>query len=147
MIPNGEYEEAYGEEEDAETDFEVEADPSLTYAMRLLDAEENKFVGRVNEEHAIRQAILKILNTERYEYEIYSWDYGIELKDLYGMPMAYCMSEVKDRITEALLADDRIREVGMFTVKQIGKRNLHVSFVVTLERDGRKIEMESGVNV
>ena len=36
----------------------------------------------MDETEAVRQAAIKILNTERYENEIYSWNYGIELKDL-----------------------------------------------------------------
>lgn len=144
MIPIDDYE----DEEDLEPDFEIEADPSLTYAMRLADSDENKnaFVGRVDDEAAVRQAVLKILNTERYEYEIYSWDYGIELRDLFGQPMAYCMSEVKDRVTEALTADDRIESVENFTVERVGKRALHVTFTVVTEQ-GEEIGMESEVGV
>lgn len=142
MIPDENYEEL---EDDLDSDFEIEADSSLTYAMNISDAG-NTFVGRVDDEDAMRQAILKIINTERYEHEIYSWDYGIELQDLFGQPITYCMSEVKDRITEALLADDRIESVEDFTVERIGKRDLFVSFAVVLEQGG-KIEIESEVDV
>lgn len=146
MIPN---DESYDElDEELALDFEVEADPSLTYAMNfsVSEEEDNTFVGRVDEEDAVRQAILKILNTERYESEIYSWDYGVELQDLFGQSMIYCMSEVKDRVTEALLADDRIESVDDFTVERVGKRALHVSFTVTTEQ-GEEIDMESEVDV
>lgn len=144
MIPNGDY----GDEEGLEPDFEIESDPSLTYAMRIADSDKgrNAFVGRADDEAAIRQAVLKILNTERYEYEIYSWDYGIELQDLFGQPMAYCMSEIKDRVTEALTADDRIESVDNFTVERVGKRALHVTFTVTTEQ-GEEIGMESEVEL
>ena len=90
---------------------------------------------------------MKIINTERYEYEIYSWDYGIELQDLFGKPITYCMSEIKDRITEALLADDRIESVDDFSVERVGKRNLFVKFTATMEQDGEQVEVESEVEV
>ena len=146
MIPDENYDD-YEEDEEDELDFEVEADPSLTYAMNIADSDgaDNTFVGKVDEEEAIRQAILKIIQTERYEYEIYSENYGIELQDLFGEPMIYVMSEVKDRITDAVTADDRIESVDDFDVKQTGKRSLLVSFTATLDQTGEEIEVESEV--
>lgn len=149
MIPNDEnYDDEL--EEDSAADFVVEAMPSLTYAMNIKDAEldehKNSFVGKVDGAEAIRQAVMKILNTERYEYEIYSWDYGIELQDLYGQPILYCMSEIKARITEALLADDRIESVEDFHVQRAGKRALSVTFTV-ITADQEEVEIESEVEV
>lgn len=54
------------------------------------------------------------MNTERYQYLIYSWNYGIELSDLYGQPIPYVYAEIQRRITEALLSDDRISNVTNF---------------------------------
>ena len=45
---------------------------------------------------------------------------GIELADLFGMPIPYVYSEVKRRITEALLADDRIMDVKNFELSHKG---------------------------
>lgn len=74
------------DEEDDMTGFEVENDPSLTYAMQIgtIENEPSIFLGKADGEEANRQAILKILNTERYKNVIYSWDYGVELQDLRG---------------------------------------------------------------
>ena len=149
MIPNDEnYEDEL--DEDTIADFAVETMPSLTYAMNIKDAEldehKNSFIGRVDDTEAIRQAVMKILSTERGEYEIYSWDYGIELQDLYGQPMLYCMSEVKVRITEALLADDRIESIENFDIQRTDKRTLLVMFTV-VTADQEEIEMESEVEV
>ena len=79
MIPNNEYDEEVDEEQDY--DFEEYEEPSKTYAMYVTD-DKSGFLGKTDDEAAVKQAILKILNTERYAYEIYSWDYGIELNDL-----------------------------------------------------------------
>ena len=148
MLPNdGNYDDEL--EEELETDFDLENEPSLTYAMRISDEPEKEnsiFLGKVDEEDAIRQAILKILNTERYEYEIYSWDYGIELQDLYGRSIPYVMSEIKERITDALLADDRIESVDDFEVERVGKRTIHCTFTVTTVQ-GEEIEEEMEVEV
>ena len=146
MIPNNEdFEYFENEIDDDETfDFEeLESEPSLTYGM---DTEKNQFIGNTDGIDAIRQAILKIINTERYEYEIYSWNYGIELTDLYGQSIPYVMSEIKQRIEDAVCADNRISEVDNFEIKKIGKRVLHITFIaITIANDEIEIESEVGV--
>lgn len=148
MIPNNNnYDEELDEEQ--ETDFDIEKEPSLTYAMRITDRvdKDNIFLGKVDEEEALRQAILKIIHTERYEYEIYSWDYGIELQDLIGEQIPYVMSEIKRRIEDALTADERIDSVEDFTVEQVEKRALYITFTV-ITTEGEKIEgLETEVKV
>lgn len=150
MIPNSENYENYEddiEDDELESDFELEDEPSYTYAMKIPDDEvsESRFVGKVDDVEAKEQAIMKILNTERYEYEIYSWDYGIELKDLYGMDIPYVMSELKVRIVDAITADDRFESVDNFTVKQVDKHTIHCTFTVTTT-DGEEIESEYDYN-
>lgn len=139
MIPNNNYDEEL--DEDQETDFDIEKESSLTYAMRITGRvdKDNKFLGKVDEEDALRQAILKIIHTERYEHEIYSWDYGIELQDLIGEQIPYVMSEIKRRIEDALTADERIDAVEDFTVEQIEKRTLHITFAV-ITTEGERLE-------
>ena len=64
--------------------------------------------GSTDELEAVRQAIYIMLNTERYEHIIFSWDYGVELRNLFGKPISYVIPELERRINEALLTDDRI---------------------------------------
>ena len=101
--------------------------PSLNYMMHL----DNKMIiGNADKQLAMKQVIYKILNTERYQYIIYSWNYGIELKDLFGMPVSYVCCEVQDRIKEALTQDDRINDVIDFDYSFPAKGVIHVSFTV-----------------
>lgn len=147
MIPNNNYDEELDEEQ--ETDFDIEKESSLTYAMRITDRvdKDNIFLGKVDEEEALKQAILKIIHTERYEHEIYSWDYGIELQDLIGEQIPYVMSEIKRRIEDALTADERIDSVEDFTVEQMEKRALHITFTV-ITTEGERLEgLETEVKV
>ena len=139
MIPN---DIDYEEEEDIESDFELESEPSKTYAMNL---DNSIFTGKIDETEAIKQAILKMINTERYQHEIYSWDYGIELADLYGKPFDFVRCEI-NRIRDTLMADDRIEDVGEFEVERIGKRELLVKFTVKTVQ-GDELGMESEVEV
>ena len=106
--------------------LEVEIQPSLTYA---LDVESGRIRGAVDNLESVRQAIFLILNTERYAYLIYSWNYGVELKELIGRPKEYALPEIKRCITEALLQDDRITAVDGFEF-ETGKKTVHVTFTV-----------------
>ena len=101
------------EDEDflADEELEVEDDPSLTYAMNMNT---KRIQGTVDDLDAVIQTIYKILNTERYEYEIYSWDFGIELVDLYGKDITDVVPELQRRIEDALSTDERIVACGDF---------------------------------
>ena len=74
----------------------------------------NRIQGYTDGLNALQQAIYKVLNTERFEYPIYSFNYGIELEDLLGKDPVYVQIELKRRIRECLLRDDRITEVDNF---------------------------------
>ena len=78
----------------------------------------------------ISTVIYKILNTERYQYIIYSWNYGIETLDLFGEPISYVCPEIERRITEALIQDDRIESVDSFEFDYSKKGKVHVKFKV-----------------
>ena len=92
-------------------DFEIAEQPSQTYKM---DLEGNSVRGFTDNRDAVKQAVFRILNTERYQYIIYPWWYGIETLDLYGKRVTYVCPELERRITEALLVDTRIRSVTDF---------------------------------
>jgi len=98
--------------------------PTRTFA---LNAGNNTIGGFVDGAEAMLQAIYLIVNTERFKHEIYSWNYGVELIDLMGGATSYVTSEIKRRITEALLQDRRIRSVDGFDFK-INGANIEVSF-------------------
>ncbi len=128
-------------DEDLTEDFDEEIEPSLNYKMMFI---EQRVKGKTDELEAMKQVIFKILNTERYEYPIYSWDYGIELKDLIGEPMPYVIPELERRIKDALEVDDRIDSVDSFDF-DIDRHNVTCRFTVhTIFGD---LEEEMGVEV
>lgn len=86
--------------------------PSYTYNINI---ESKRITGKVDYLDAMRQAIYLILNTERYEALIYNWYYGVELDALIGQSRNFVDSELKRRITEALMEDDRVIEITNFT--------------------------------
>lgn len=108
-----------------EQDFEIETQPTNTYKMEL---ESNLIRGYTDGQEAMKQAIFKILSTERYQYVMYSWNYGIELIDLYGEPVSYACPELERRITEALTWDERIESVDNFEFDTSKKGEVLVTF-------------------
>lgn len=111
---------------DSDYDFEIQEDATETYKLNL---EKDRVIGFTNNDlEAMKQAIYKIINTERYDYLIYSWNYGIELNDLFGEPIPYVYSEIKRRITEALTQDTRIESVDAFSFEQIKRGEVFVKF-------------------
>lgn len=110
-----------------EQDFELEEQPTHTYKINF---ENNQIRGCIDNLEAIKQAIYKILLTERYQFIIYSRNYGIETLDLYGQPISYVYPELERRISEALLWDDRIESVSDFEFSTSKRGIIHVSFVV-----------------
>ncbi len=122
-------------------DFEIQSQPSRTYKMNI----EAETIGKQTDDlEAIKQAVYKILNTERYQYVIYSWNYGIELADLFGMPLPYVYPELKRRITEALTWDDRIDDVTDFVFTHKGGEISATFQVITI---AGIVEAEKGVRI
>ena len=116
-------------------DFEIEEQTDKTYKMQ-----ETILRGKIEGKEAVRQAVYKILNTERYQYPVYSWDYGIELVDLYGEPFSYVCPELERRITEALTADN-------FTFEQKAGGRILVTFTVHTVYGDIDTEQEVDVSV
>jgi len=95
-----------------------------------MDTTKKRITGMCDGKEALQQTIYKILNTERYKYVIYSWNYGVEFWDLIGKHPSYAKSEIERRITDALMQDDRITDVSDFSFEQSGRNSLLVSFTV-----------------
>lgn len=112
--------------------------PDKTYR---LDKERGRITSKVDGLEAVKQAIYLMINTERYRYPIYSWNYGIELAELIGKSPSYAIPEVQRRIKEALMQDDRITDVDAFSFTQ-NKQKVHLSFNVSTVYGEVKAEKE-----
>lgn len=110
-----------------EQDFEIEEQPSMVYRM---DLNGDSVKGFCNELEAVKQAVFRMLNTERYQFIIYPWYYGIETIDLYGEPVTYVCPELERRIVDALSIDSRITSVTDFEHDLETKGVVHTTFTV-----------------
>lgn len=112
--------------DDLINDFTEVAYPTKTYNLDRV----NQFIaGTVDGLDALKQSIYFILNTERYDYLIYSWNYGVELQDLIGRELEFVLPELERRITEALIQDTRIISVNGFDF-DTNDRKVTVKFTV-----------------
>lgn len=120
----------YSDKDDLVNDFDIITGEDMpTYTYRLRPAAD-RVQGFSDGLEAMRQAVFKILQTERYQYPcIYSANYGVELWDLIGQPIPYVLPEIQRRVTEALLWDERIESVDSFGF-QVQKSRVLAAFTV-----------------
>lgn len=82
--------------------------PTRTF---LLDRSIGQIIGMSEGLEAMRQAVDIILHTERYHWQIYSPDSGIELSDLIGEERELIEVEFLRRLEDAFSMDERILRV------------------------------------
>lgn len=119
MLPN-----TFDDNVEVLSDFAFTTQTSNTYKINL---DKNNISGFCDELEAVKQAVYLILNIERYEYLIYDWDYGFEIKDLIGQESIIIQPEIQRRICDALKQDSRIVNVRDFIFENgsIGKLIVH----------------------
>lgn len=108
-------------------DLEEVTEPDITFG---INSDMTKICSVIDGLESIKQAVYIMLNIERYQYIIYSFDFGVELQDLIGEPIDYIEAELERRISDCLEQDDRITEVTDFEFEKAGNDKLLVSFSV-----------------
>lgn len=115
--------------------------PNKTYKISFEKDGVDRISGYADGLASVVQAVYLILNTERYMFNIYSWDYGVELFDLIGKPIPYVIADLPRRIKEALIMDDRIDDVVDFEFERNGSK-LHATFTVVSNIGNISTELE-----
>lgn len=112
-----------------DVDLVVTETIETTKTYKLSDT---KVQGFTDDLGALEQAIYKELNTEKYEYPIYSFNYGIEFESLIGKDPIYVRVEIKRRIQECLMQDERVASVDNFNFTITGDEMLCTFDVVSI---------------
>lgn len=86
-----------------------------TFSNRSYNDSGTCIRGMVKDLEALGQAIRKRLSTQQFEYPIYSFNYGVNWRDLIGQDQEYIRAEMQRMIRETLLQDDRISDVSGFS--------------------------------
>ena len=110
-----------------EDDIEIVGEPSKTW---IIDRNTNQVKGIDDGILAMRQAVDILLNTERYTWQIYTDNFGVETEDLPGHDHAFIEAELPRRIEDAMSVDERIESVTDFTFTQKETRSLLCTFNV-----------------
>ncbi len=79
--------------------------PSLTW---IADPVTNRLRGRGDNWEAVRQAVEVIVNVERFKWQIYTPNFGTDYGGLLGTAPGYAASELRRRLEDAFLPDNRI---------------------------------------
>jgi len=114
----------------------VGLDTSLTYVDRptntfMIDWSSRQISGMGSGLAAMRQAVDIILNTERFRWQIYSPNFGVELEELIGEEYDYVTSEIARRVEDAFTIDSRVLSVGNFVFTDQGQGVLKCVFDVS----------------
>ena len=102
--------------------------PSKTYRF---DESRNRIVGTVDGLEAMIQAYSKMFDTDRFAYEIYTDQYGVDFRKLIGQEMDYAIATLPTMVTEALFTDNRTVDVSDIEVIQTDKRSVVLTCHVT----------------
>lgn len=79
--------------------------PSLTW---IADPVTNRLRGRGDGWEAVRQAVEVIVNVERFKWQIYTPNFGTDYDGLLGTEPGYAASELRRRLEDAFIPDNRI---------------------------------------
>lgn len=118
-----------------EEEFELDIKESEIPCDWEIDLATGKLTGRkISGLEAIKQWIYIALNTARYRYEQYSWNFGSEIEDLIGKGYTLDLieSEVKRMITDCLLIHEDIESIN--------------DLICTMEKDLLKIQFHVNTN-
>ncbi len=124
------------------TEYEFEEENSQSSRTYHIDFDSGRAAGYIDGIEAVKQAIVLILNTDRFRHLIFSWNYGSELKTVIGMETAIAESEARRIITEALMQDDRITAVDGFSFIRSGRNTVTAEFTVTTIYGGLELSTE-----
>ena len=86
--------------------------PSLTW---IADPVTHRLRGRGDNYEAVCQAVEIIVNVERFRWQIYTPNFGVELDGLLGRDPGYAASELQRRLADAFLPDSRLLGISSFS--------------------------------
>ena len=95
-----------------------------------IDFKTGQLTGEIVEKkEAIKVWIWNCLQTERYRFAIYSWDYGVGIEQYIGMVLTkeYIQTDCESEIREAMLINPWISDITDFAAERSGSK-LSISF-------------------
>lgn len=122
-------------------EVEVTENEEKPYKEYEIDYTTGQLTGRIVEGlEAVKAWIYLALNTDRYHFQQYTWDYGHELSTLIGTTTdaEYITMEAKRLVEECLYQNEHIMDITDFTATI---ENDKLSMKFTVETDYGEVEM------
>ncbi|MBN2980104.1 DUF2634 domain-containing protein [Cohnella algarum] len=116
----------------------VTEDTVQTSHTYRIDFDKGRIAGMTDGVDAVKQAVYKIVDTERFAFLIYNDSYG---------RIRGPASEIQNLVTDALLQDDRITAVEDFEVTIGAGDTAVVTFTVVTIFGSIRVERSTSVNV
>lgn len=99
---------------------------NMTSRTYRYDPQSKRLIGYTDDLDAMVQAYMKLLDTERFAWEIYSINYGREFDGLFGQNKQFVIAVLPQRLREALFSDDRTVSIPELTITDTGEETLEV---------------------
>lgn len=115
-----------------------ENQPGLTWK---INREKGRIEGTCDNWVAVRQAVEIILWTQRFLWQIYRPYTGMDYRNLVGLDAGYVGVELKRRLLDALLVDDRVTGIENYSYT-VDCGVLHAVFTVTTVYGGIEESVE-----
>lgn len=109
-----------------DTELEFQDFPTNTY---YVDELSNQIRGFTDGHAAMVQAVKVVMAVDRYKYQIISPNFGMEYDGLIGADFGFICSELKRRIQDSFIPDNRVTSVDDFVFTDEGE-SMTVTFVV-----------------
>lgn len=123
-------------------EVEVQSQAEETSRTYAVNWHTGRIGGFIDGLEAVRQAVYKLLLTERFCHLIYSWNYGVEMSLLIGKSEEVLHSEAERILSEALLQDSRITGISNFDIERISRNTAQIKFTVATVYGATDIEQE-----
>lgn len=131
-VNNSLYENVFEYEIDLEN-VNIEELNDTVQTSRTYKVDNGRIIGNVDGLNAVRQAVEKLLMTERFAFVIYSGEYGSEIDRLVGKDKLFVEADIERTVTDAVLSDDRVESIQDFQY-EIEDDTMTIKFnVITLE--------------
>lgn len=130
-------------EDTVEEDLEDE-DTDEPYREYELDPTTGRLTGRIIEgTDAIVVWCILTLKSKRYEYPIYSWEYGEEFSSMIGNSYEpdLLKSEIDRMVKECLLVNEHIEEIKDLSIEQ-DEDKLKVRFILVTDQGDTEVDID-----
>jgi len=95
-----------------------------------MDGETSRLDGHVDGLEAVRQTVHAIVHTERGTVPFMDYDDGIEMEQFIGRSYGYFLAKIENVLREAILRDDRVRDMEILEIAHTGPGAAYVDMRV-----------------